>query len=97
MDEQISGAIRARRIVESTYRGHLRIGEPHVYGQHAGVDQLLLFQTDGGSSSGGLPQWRRVDLDGVTGLVVRQDTFPGSRPTLTGQHRGWDHVYEKVD
>ena len=96
VNPQLVAAIRARRLVEFDYAGHHRVAEPHVYGQRAGVDQLLIFQTAGSSSSGGLPAWRRVDVHRMSGLRVCGETFPGPRPNPSGHHSAWDITYEIV-
>lgn len=96
MDPTISAAIRTKHMVEFDYGGHHRVAEPHIYGQHAGVDQLLVFQVEGTSSSGGLPQWRRVDVHGMTALAVLDRTFAGPRPNPSGEHSSWDVTYEIV-
>ena len=76
VDQQLLNAIQNRSVIEFDYGGHHRIAEPHVYGRSGNVDQLLVYQVGGGSSSGGLPQWRRVDVPGMNGLSVLEDTFP---------------------
>lgn len=76
MDQRLVDAIRNKRIIEFDYGGYHRIAEPHVYGLNGGVEQLLVYQVAGGSSSGGLPEWRRVDVPGMSGLSVLEDTFP---------------------
>ena len=96
MSQQIVDAIRGKRIVEFDYAGHHRIAEPHVYGLHRGVEQLLIYQVAGGSSSGGLPQWRRVDVPGISGLSIMADVFPGPRPNPSGEHSRWDQIYAIV-
>jgi len=93
---QLGAAIREKRLIEFDYAGHHRVAEPHIYGSHHGVDQLLVYQVAGSSSSGGLPQWRRVDVHGMSGLVVLETTFAGRRPTPSGPHSAWDMTYEIV-
>ena len=62
LDSTIRAAISKKAIIEFDYEGHHRIAEPHVYGLKNGVSELLVYQIEGGSSSGGLPQWRRVKI-----------------------------------
>lgn len=54
MREGIAAAIREKRLVEFEYRGHARVCEIHIFGQKDGRDQILAYQVDGSSSSGGL-------------------------------------------
>ncbi len=96
MDPQLVSAIRGRRMIEFEYAGHHRVAEPHVYGCVGGVDQLLIYQVAGGSSSGGLPQWRRVDVHRISGLVIGNTLFAGPRPAPSGIHSSWDQTYVLV-
>jgi hypothetical protein len=96
MDERLVSAIGAKRMIEFDYAGHHRVAEAHVYGRKDGVDQLLVFQVAGGSSSGGLPQWRRVNVASMTGLTICDDPFAGARPYPSGLHSAWDEYYAIV-
>lgn len=96
MHEQLLQAIQERRLIEFEYHEHHRVAEPHVYGRYGGKIQLLVYQVDGTSSSGGLPQWRRIELNEVTELSVLTDKFDGPRPTKGGAHTNWDEVYAMV-
>jgi len=96
MNQQIIKAIREKKVIEFDYQGYHRVAEPHVYGQNQGVDQLLVYQIRGGSSSGRLPNWRRVDLQGMINLIVTEETFHGPRTNVSGRHSTWDITYEIV-
>jgi hypothetical protein len=96
MDPQLVSAIRGKRMIEFDYGGHHRVAEPHIYGRKGGTDQLLVYQVAGGSSSGGLPEWRRVEVRSMSGLTIRTDVFPGRRPAPSGMHSNWDAYYEIV-
>ncbi len=96
MDRRIRDAILAKQMVEFDYGGYHRIAEPHVYGRHGGVIQLLVYQVAGGSPSGGLPEWRRVDVHRMSGLSLMAATFAGPRPYPSGRHSSWDEVYARV-
>ena len=97
MNQDLVDAIRKRRKIEFDYHGHHRIAEPHVYGRNGGVEQLLVYQVAGGSSSGGLTEWRRVDVAQMSQLVILKDTFPGPRPNPSGRHSSWDDTFEIVE
>ncbi len=92
MDALIEQAINSLHVLEFTYQGLHRIAEPHVFGYYNGKKQLLGYQIGGQSRSGGLPEWRRYDADGITGLGISNQTFPGPRPTVTGVHPNWDTI-----
>ena len=96
MNQDLIEAIRSKKMIEFNYSGHHRVAEPHVYGRHGGKEQLLVYQVGGSSSSGGLPEWRRVDVPRISDLVVSDQTFPGSRPTQSGEHTNWDQTYAIV-
>jgi hypothetical protein len=93
MDDQITQAIRDKRLVSFQYHGYSRIGEPHVFGRNKGIKQLEIFQTGGGSSSGNLPEWRRMNLSEITGFAVLLDTFSGRRENPSGKHSSWDEIF----
>ncbi len=95
MDAQVRQAIRERRLLEFWLHGLHRVAEPHLYGRHKGVVQLLVYQVRGESRSGGLPSWRRVDLAEVSGLRLLDEGFEAKR--LTGLPAGWDEVLAVVD
>jgi hypothetical protein len=90
MDSIIKTAIATKRLLEFTYDGLPRIVEPHVYGVQDGKHQLLAYQIGGRSSSGNLPNWRRMDLDKISNMRMLDQTFPGSRPTPSGKHSSFD-------
>lgn len=96
MNQEIINAIRNKKMIEFDYRGHHRIAEPHVYGRNGSVEQILVYQVGGSSSSGGLPEWRRVNVPDMSHLVVLEDSFAGNRPNPSGQHSRWDETYEIV-
>jgi len=91
MEELIISAIGEKKLVQFDYHGFNRIAEPHVYGKTNGKRQFLGYQVDGGSSRGGIPDWRRFDLHGIRNLRVLEETFPGKRPFPSSKHSHWDH------
>lgn len=95
VEQLLRRAIRERRLVEFWLHALRRVGEPHLYGVHKGVAQLLLYQTSGESRSGGLPAWRRVNLEEVHGLRVLEERFAGGR--LAGRRGDWDEVLEVTE
>ena len=96
MLDRLIDAIARRRLIEFDYRGYHRIAEPHVYGRLNDADRMLVFQIGGTSSSGGLPEWRLVDLSGVSNLLVLDDEFAGPRAYQSGPHRRWSIRYAVV-
>jgi hypothetical protein len=89
-EDMLVAAIHDQRVVEFEYGSRHRIAEPHTLGvSTSGVKQLLSYQIGGESRSGGLPDWRRFDLDGILDLTVREQGFP-RRPTPSGEHARWE-------
>ena len=96
MDELIRKAISQKRLLRFSYGGRVRVAEPHVYGTISGRKQLLTYQIAGESSSGDLPNWRRVELDGMRDLQILEDRFSGPRPTGLGEHSQFDVILAVV-
>ena len=85
-------AILGKRLLEFDYDEYHRVVEPHVYGMKNEDDGMMVYQIGGESSSGGLPNWRRVKLEGITNMRVLDETFPGRRP-VKGMYSSWDVIY----
>ncbi|CAM2180995.1 WYL domain-containing protein [Burkholderia orbicola] len=97
MEALILEAIKNKRMIEFIYRNLVRVGEPHVYGVTNGVKQVLVYQTGGRSSNGGLPDWRRFDLAQMSRIGTLAQTFPGRRYIPSGKHSSWDLRIAIVD
>ena len=96
MDEMIRQAINEKKLLGYDYDGYNRIVEPHVYGNKDGEDAILVYQVRGQSSSGGLPNWRRMHMKKITNMMVLDETFPGKRE-VPNEHSAWDFIYLIVD
>lgn len=94
-DKLVRRAIAEKRLVRFIYHGKERIAEPHDYGQMKGTDRLFCYQLRG-QSTGLLPNWRLVDVPGISGLEVLKKTFSGSRGAGYDKHLKWDKVYARV-
>lgn len=89
-------AIEQTRMLRLMYHGKERILEPHDHGILNGSVQLLGYQT-GGSSSRPLPNWLLMKTDEIVNLEPLDQTFPGGRPTATGDHIRWDKLFIRVN
>lgn len=96
LDHLIRQAIREKRIVEFRLHGLQRIGEPHIYGVHNGIPQLLIYQTAGETKSSALPGWRRANLPEIVDLRILDRCFPVGQQAPTARHSGWDQILEEV-
>lgn len=94
--EIIIRAISERRMLRFDYDAYQRVVEPHVYGIKNEKSQILGYQTEGSSHSGGLPEWRRFDTSGISNLESLDTTFAGSRPFPSGEHSTWDQTFAIV-
>jgi hypothetical protein len=95
LDQLLRTPIEQTRLLRLRYRNKDRVVEPHGYGQHNGVIKLLTWQV-GGSSSGPLPNWRRMEIDQISDAHLLDRTFPGGRPTPSGKHHKWDKLFLRV-
>jgi hypothetical protein len=96
IDELIRRAIRERRLIEFTLHGLPRVAEPHVYGVCKRTPQLLMYQVRGQSRSGGLPDWRRVDVSEMQGTRILDEVFSTPRMAID-RHTGWDLVLARLE
>ena len=98
LDEQLRFAIAHKRLIEVTYSGASRVAEPHDYGVNKGLPRLLAYQLrqNGAPRSNKTTGWRLFDIAKITGCVVQQTTFPGSRGDAHERHYEWDPLYARV-
>lgn len=78
-------AIENTRMIRFAYYGKNRLVEPHDHGILNGSVQLLSWQV-AGRSSRTLPNWLLTKVDAMTDLILLDQTFPGGRPTASGNH-----------
>jgi hypothetical protein len=98
LDERLRFAIANKCLIQVTYHGRARTGEPHDYGRQNGTLKLLFYQLKegGGSRRGGATGWRLLEVSRIEECLVRQDTFRGSRGQSHRQHMSWDEVFARV-
>jgi hypothetical protein len=96
MKEKIQLAISGRRLIEFMYDGRRRVVEPHDYGIRGGVEKLLAYQVRGDRGSGRVPGWRELEVSKVSGLVVLDETFPGSRGRDHHDHKDLETLFARV-
>jgi hypothetical protein len=92
---QICTVIEQTRMLRLMYHDKQRILEPHDHGILNGSVQLLGYQT-AGKSSRRLPNWLLMKTDEIVDLELLDQTFPGGRPTATGNHIKWDKLFIRV-
>ena len=97
LDAPIRLAIAQKRLIEVTYKGRVRVAEPHDYGRQGGRDRLLVYQiSDRGESGAAAVGWRLLDIAQIEALTVLDRPFPGSRGSSHRVHKAWDEVYARV-
>ena len=98
VDEELRFAIANKRLLQVSYKGRVRVAEPHDYGVQKGVARLLAYQR---SAAGSGPRkdvtgWRLLDLPKIERCLVLDETFPGSRGQAHQAHNVWDVLYARV-
>ena len=88
-------AIEQKRMLRLMYHDRERIVEPHDHGILNGSLQLLGYQT-AGKSNRRLPDWLLMKTDEIVELELLEQTFPGGRPTATGNHIRWNKLFIRV-
>lgn len=91
----ICTAIEQARMMQVLYHDKIRVVEPHDHGILNGSVQMLGYQVRGGSSRR-LPNWILMKTDEITALTLLDQTFPGGRPTASGNHINWDKLFIRV-
>ena len=94
--ELLLKSIRQKRLIQFEYQQKLRIAEPHDYGVQKGRTRMLCYQLRG-QSNGPLPDWRWIDVPGISDLKILTETFAGSRGHESTKHHKWDQVYARVN
>ena len=89
MDAIVREAINNKKLLEFDYDGFHRIVEPHVYGSKGGKNAILAYQVRGSSSSGNIPDWRRMALNKISNMRILNEEFDGRRETH-GSHSSFD-------
>lgn len=90
----VRAAIANRQLIEFRYHGYPRTAEPHVYGIKDGKRQILVYQTGGLTSTGKVPDWRRINLDDISDFRALAQTFAGPRERPPDD--SWDTVIAQV-
>jgi hypothetical protein len=96
LDNIIRTAIANRNIIEFSYHGYDRIAEPHIYGVYNGRKQILVYQIGGQSASGGLPNWRKINVDEIYSIQITPQNFYGPRSFPSGEHSSFDEILAVV-
>lgn len=80
LHELLVRAIREKRVLLFTYRGHARVVEPHAYGRNTkGEPVLHAFQTEGGSASRPPPGWRTFAVAAIESASLGENSFKEAR------------------
>ena len=98
LDERLRLAIASKLLIQVTYHGRPRIGEPHDYGRQHGAQKLLFYQLreSGRTRRGDVRGWRLLEVSKIEECLVLAETFPGSRGESHRQHMTWDELFIRV-
>lgn len=96
LDRDLRFAIAHKRLLQLTYKGQVRVAEPHDYGRHKGVVRLLAYQIEGASTARG-PAWRDFEVAKIERWSVLDRTFAGSRGASHHNHKSWDELFARVE
>jgi len=78
--ELLVQAIREKRVLIFTYRGHRRVVEPHAYGRSTKGEALLhAYQLDGTSASRPPPGWRTFATNLIEAPKLGEALFTEAR------------------
>jgi hypothetical protein len=90
-------AIREKRVLRFTYRGHARVVEPHAYGRNTKGDAVLhAFQTEGGSASRPPPGWRTFSADAIESPELGERTFAQAHDGYSPNELRLDPLWAEV-
>jgi hypothetical protein len=97
LDDQLRFAIAKKRLIQLSYEGSRRLGEPHDYGVQKGITRVLVYQL---RKSAGSPRdavgWRLLETVKISDCVVLEQEFPGTRARSDQRHHAWDVLYARV-
>jgi len=98
IDGQLRFAIASKRLLDVTYKGRVRLVEPHDYGVQKGTARLFVYQLRATPDrpGKGAEGWRMLDVPAIERCVVTEQTFKGSRGTPDQDHYKWDVLYARV-
>lgn len=97
MNAIIANAIRNKRVLRFTYRGHARTVEPHAYGVSSANNEVLrCYQTAGTSESGAVPDWKLMLVNEISGLSDAGTGFAGPRPGYKKDDKGMTTIYVQL-
>jgi hypothetical protein len=96
LDELLHTAIKTKHLLRFKYKDSERIAEPHDYGVQNGVVRLFCWQV-AGRSTGRIPGWRMVDVEGMQECEMLERRFSGNREVASGKHHRWDKIFIRVE
>jgi hypothetical protein len=78
--DTIIRAIKDRKLLRFSYRGSIKIVEPHLLGERKKKILLSAYQVDGSSKSGVIIPWREYIIDEMQEVETLPAIFKGTRP-----------------
>ena len=95
--EHVCDAIAGHRLLMFTYRGAVRVVEPHLCGRTtAEHDALSAWMRQGWSRADPEGGWRMFRLDGIEELQSLPETFEGPRAEFNPEDPHFVEIYCRV-
>lgn len=92
----ITEAIKNKQLIEVTYTQEVRLVEPHVLGYKNTKLELLAWQLKSNSKAELTNEWRTFEVQKITNISVKTQTFSGVRPTKSYTHPSWTQIIAKI-
>nr|WP_255408136.1 WYL domain-containing protein [Polynucleobacter brandtiae] len=89
-------AINNKQLIELAYAQEVRLVKPHVLGCKNTKLELLAWQLKNSSEVALTNDWRTFELQKITNIVVKTQTFLGMRATKSNAHPGWTQIIAKI-
>ena len=88
-------AIEHRRMIRLLYLVEIAFWSRTITESSTAPSNCWLTRV-GGSSSRPLPNWILMKANEITDPGLLDQTFPGGRPTASGEHLKWDTLFIRV-
>ena len=98
--DALRDAINNLSVVTFSFDGWNRVCEPYILGTQIGKDEeekwyVGTYQVSGGSSKGGVPEWRTFRVDDIRGLVTTDRHF-SPRSSFNPDQSRWQTIDTRV-
>lgn len=97
MEKIIRNSIKNRETITFQCRGQDRVGHPHAYGETKERKLIVkVYQIEGESNSGSIPDWRTFFLHEISLLQVSNTSAWTPQPDYRRGDKSIHKIYEQV-